>query len=159
MSSEISIENIQNAFSDGCPNGSLLGWDANRFYEPLVKIFNGLSVSNETDFNYSYCNSYDIALSTGTQGEIFIVTIKVSFIIDAYRMQLTEYSKDKKAGRVIEFEGLSDSLYFVDNVRSFFADRGFIEIADEALNNKIEDVQLELADVATVGKCLFDDYE
>jgi len=159
MHSENSIESIQNAFSNGCPNGALLGWDANRFYESLTKLFYEFSISNETDFNYSYCNSYDIAVGNGEQGENFVITVKISFIIDAYRMQLTEYSKDKKSGKVIDFEDLNEGTRFAENVRSFFEDRGFTEVADEELTHIVENVHLELADLATVGKCLFDDYE
>ena len=67
--------------------------------------------------------------------------------------------KTKKSGKVIDFEDLNEGTRFAENVRSFFEDRGFTGVADEELTHIVENVHLELADLATVGKCLFDDYE
>lgn len=56
---EIILE-IQRKFKNACPSGILLEWDRNRFYDLLLPLFVGYKVKNQTDFNYSYCNSFDI---------------------------------------------------------------------------------------------------
>ena len=153
------VENIQRKFSNGCPNGFLLGWDVNRFFKSLLSLFVGFKVINDTDFNYSYCNSYDIELGTGEDGKMFILTLKASFIADTYTIHVTKYSKNKRSGKVIHIEEYREYAGEVVKARSFMEEQGFIEILDDDMELFVENVDLELAERATVGKCLFDDFE
>lgn len=155
----ILIGDIQRKFSNGCPNGFLLEWDANRFFQDLLSLFLGFKVTNDTDFNYSYCNSFDIELGKNNEGKIFVLTLKISFIIDAYTVHITRYSSNQRAGNVISIEGCLEYSGAVEKVRSFMEAQGFIEVQDDDMAHFVENVELELAERATVGKCLFDDFE
>jgi hypothetical protein len=76
---------IQRKFKNSCPSGILLGWDKNRFYDLLLPLFVGYKVKNQTDFNYSYCNSFDIEMhSRRPSGRFCRVTLHIRFIVDTY---------------------------------------------------------------------------
>lgn len=153
------IRDIQRKFSNGCPNGYLLGWDVNRFFKPLLSLFAGFRVINETDFNYSYCNSYDIELGIGEDEKIYFLTLKASFIADIYTVHVTGYSKNKRRGKVVDVMKFPEYEKQIERARSFMNGQGFMEILDEDMELVVESVDLELAEHATLGKCLFDDFE
>lgn len=152
------IEEIQRKYSDSYPNGLLAGWDMNRFFQTLVLIFSGCKLSNQTDFNYSYCNSYDVVLGKSTDGSSFILTIKASYIYDAFSLHVTQYVS-RRGGEVVPLQNCNEFIDKVELARDFFVDKGFREIQPDEMDVEIDGVDLELAEVATVGKCLFDDFE
>lgn len=151
------VADIQKMFFDGCPNGFLLKWDVNRFFQSLVSLFAGFKVINETDFNYSYCNSYEIELAEN--GEIFILTLKASFIADAYTVHLTKYSSNRRRGIVVPYEEYPEYAEEIKKSKAFFKENNFVEVENDEIDSFVENIDLELADRATVGKCLFDDFE
>lgn len=154
------IENIQKEFSDGCPNGSLLEWDLDRFFQPLQLLFSSSEVKNNTDFNYSYCNSLDIDLGKSSDGKkVFVMSLKISFIANVYTVYITEYKSNKRRGKVIHIEECEKYPSAIVKIRSFMKEQGFSEISDNDLGHYVENVDLELSERATVDKCLFDDFE
>ncbi len=153
------IIDIQKKFSNGCPNALLLGWDRNRFFQIFLSLFVGFKVINETDFNYSYCNSYEIELGKNVCDEIFILTLKVSFIVDAYTIHVTKYSSNRRTGVVIPYEECLEYVDEIGKAKTFLEGKEFIEIQDNEMDIFLENIDLELAEKATVGKCLFDDFE
>jgi len=152
------ISDIQNKFSEGCPNGFLLEWDVNRFFHALLSLFDGYKVINDTDFNYSYCNSYDVELGEDENNDVFILTLKASFISDAYTIHITRYSSDRRNGVVIPYENCLEYESEIAKVKGFIENEGFVEVQSNEMDVVVENVELELAGPATVGKCLFDDF-
>lgn len=152
------IREVQVRYSEGCPNGILLRWDIDRFYQDLLKIFSDYKVSNETDFNYSYCNSYDVFLRKDEKSRSWVLTIKASFIYDAFTLHITRY-KSSRGGDVVPLHQCAEFASAITRARSFFSAKGFREINASEMGIEIKGVNLELAKVATVGKCLFDDFE
>lgn len=151
------ISEIQKKFKNSCPSGMVLGWDRNRFYNLLV-LFIGYNVKNQTDYNYSYCNSFDIEMhSRGRSDQFYKVTLKISFIVDAYAVHLTVYSKNKKRGKVIPCERVPEAQLVIEKIKHFMGKNGLQEIDDD-FNIIVPNVELELAEIATIGKCLFDDF-
>ena len=151
------ISEIKEKFRTSCPNGMLLQWDRNRFYSSFSSLFIEYNIKNQTDFNYSYCNSFDIEmLSRGDAGEFYRIALKISFIVDAYTVYLIQYSKNKKKGKVICEKNIEAQLC-IEKIKHFMEKKGFQEINDE-FDIVVPDVKLELAEIATVGKCLFDDF-
>lgn len=153
------IKDIQRSFSSGCPNGMLLGWDPDRFAEPIGAIFESLEVSNNTDFNYSYCNSYEISLSPERKKNCIVITLKISFISNVYLAQAAAYSADRRSGRAVNVAEQLEFFQELEKARLFLASQGFLEVPEEILNMIVEGVELELSPLATIEKCLFDDFE
>ena len=149
---------IQARYSKAYPNGILERWDLNRFYQDLIEIFPDYKITNETDFNYSYCNSFDIRRRQDECKNIYVLTVKVSFIYDAYTMHITAYA-NHRIGHVVPIPEYGKYSYEVERVRRFFNERGYREIQPDEMGIEVRGVALELAGVATVGKCLFDDFE
>lgn len=153
------ILEIQRIFSNSCPNGFLLGWNKNRFFSSLKSICKDLEVINETDFNYSYCNSYDIRQKIDTSENNYNITLKASFILAAYSLYVTKYSNNGKSGEImLEIDSPEIKTTLV-KIKRFIENEGFLEIKSEDMDAIIPDVNLELATVATIEKCLFDDFE
>ena len=153
------LESIKKAFSNGCPNGFLLGWDEKRFFERLSALLSGTKVINNTDFNYSYCNSFEVLLDELEEKEHFVLTVKVSFVADFFCVYLTKYTRNKRNGEVVDVSQSEDFSELFGKVESFFAGEGFRMLNDNEMNNVVDGVDLELAEDATVAKCLFDDFE
>jgi hypothetical protein len=158
MTTDEIISEIQRKFKSSCPSGILLRWDRNRFYDSLVPLLAGYKVKNQTDYNYSYCNTFDIELNTiGSSGQRYKITLKTSFIVDGYAIHLTEYSNNRKQGKVIPVESVHEALFVIEKIKAFIEQRGFQKI-DNEFNTAVPGVDLELAEIATIGKCLFDDF-
>lgn len=152
------VSKIREAFSQGVPNGFLLDWDRERFYSSLVREFKGCRVINDTDFNYSFCNTYELD-GLGSSKEDYVITIKISFVADAYTVYVTKYWDSRRKGKVVPDELVPEIGCSVSDVKIFFKKMGFEEVDGEMMDVEIPDVQLELAETATIGKCLFDDFE
>lgn len=154
------VSEIQRKFRNSCPSGMLLGWDKNRFYDLLLSLFVEYNVQNQTDFNYSYCNSFDIEMRTRRpSGQLCKVTLKISFIVDAYIVYHTALSKGKKRKKVIPCERISEAQLHIEKIKQFMEQKGFQEIMDDEYDIIVPSVELELAEIATIGRCLFDDLE
>lgn len=154
------IKIARRCFANGCPNGALLGWDTERFFQELKSICPNQHVRNLTDFNYSYCNKYEIVPIQLPESErLFEATVSFSFICNAFSFHWTSYSIDKKRGKVVADSCLPLGI---DNPRQqiskFAKESGFYEIEGPWMDLEIEGIELELADTATLGKCLFDDF-
>jgi hypothetical protein len=158
MTGDALISEIQRKFRHSCPSSMVLGWDRNRFYDLLLSLFVGYKVKNQTDFNYSYCNSFDIEMHLKRpSGRFCRVTLQISFIVDAYIVYHTAHSKGKKRGKGIPSERISEAQLHIEKIKQFMEQKGFQEIVDE-FDIIVPDVELELAEIATIGKCLFDDF-
>lgn len=153
------IQTVRTAFQFGPPNGLELNWDSKRFFSDLKKICTDCRVVNNTDFNYSYCNSFNIE-PTEAEGDVrHVLTAKFSFVAPAYSVHVTKYSMDKKSGRVIDEAEHPTMLRLAAFVRQFAAQEGFQEVDGKDHDIVVDGARLELSDVATLGKCLFDDFE
>ena len=152
------ILQVQEAFKNGCPNGIILAWDRDRLFHDLEQVCRGFKVTNYTDFNYSYCNTFDIEPIGDSSDYIYVVTFKVSFVCDAYSVHVTKYSKDRRRGEVVSENECASLVPILAVVRGFAEDRGFCEITGQDHDIVIEGIDLELSDVATLGKCIFDDF-
>lgn len=107
---------------------------------------------------YSYCNSFDIEmLSRKHSGHLCKVTLKISFIVDAYLVYHTAHSKAKKSDKESSSTRFSEAQLHIGKIKQFMEQKGFQEIDDE-FDTIVPDVELELAEIATIGKCLFDDF-
>lgn len=152
------IEEIQRSYSESYPNGLLEGWDTKRFSQILELIFSDCKFSNQTDFNYSNCNSYDVELGESEDDGYLVLTIKISYICDAFSLHVIRYI-NRKCGGVIPLHNCNEYLDKMVATRNVFLGKGFREIKPDEMDIEVEGVELELAEVATVGKCLFDDFE
>jgi len=159
MENDELIDEIKKMYLDGRPNGFLLEWDVNRFFEELVLLFIDHKVSNDTDFNYSFCNSYNIALGNTSDNEKYVLTVKASFIADSYIVHITRYSKSKRNGKVVSIEECQEYASELALVREFMTKKGFVETPRNMIDLHVDGIELELAELATLGKCLYDDYE
>lgn len=136
-----------------------MGWDEDRFMESVKRICRDSKVVNNTDFNYSYCNCFDIESNLNHDEHDFVVTFKTSLVADAYSLHVTRYSKNRRSGKVVQEDECDELLSVVANLREFAHQQGLREISCAEHDIVVAGVSLELSDVATLGKCLFDDFE
>lgn len=153
------VMKVRNVFGESPPNGILLGWDEDRFYASLSMLCRDCRVVNETDFNYSYCNSFQLEPNHSVRDHDYVLTFKTSFVADAFSVHVTRYTKDRKQGKVVGENECPELLPALETVRRFAEESGFQEVDGLAQDIVIEGVSLELGDPATLGKCLFDDFE
>ena len=150
---------VRKIFGESCPNGIILDWDEDRFFPPLTRLCADCRVVNDTDFNYSYCNSFEIEPIADLREHVCVVTFKASFILDVYSLHLTKYSEDRRHGEVVVELEHAELIPIVEKIRRFAEEQGFQEISETDHDVVIDGISLELSDVATLGKCLFDDFE
>ncbi len=153
------VQEVRKQFGESCPNGTLLAWNENRFFPSLTKLCAECKVNNCTDFNYSYCNSFEIEPSVTLKEHVYIVTFKTSFVLDVYSLHVTRYSKDRRHGKVVREQECADLMPIMETIRQFAEREGFQELRSTDHDVIIDGISLELSDVATLGKCLFDDFE
>lgn len=151
MSTEI-INDIFKSFSKGYPNGYSLGWDEDRYIIELRSRFSDWSIENQTSFDYAFCNTV-FFYNNKTLPDIGL-TVKFSFIHPSFIMYFSEYNKKAKFYKPTSFFCNRTA----NQVRNFMNAKGFSEVKVEILNVILPDVDLQLADIATIEKCLFDDY-
>ena len=116
-------------------------------------------VVNNTDFNYSCCNSFDFEPPTKAQEDRYLLTAKFSFVSAAYSIHVTKYSQNKREGCVVAETDNVATFLLSKLIREFAGEQGFQEIDGTMHDLVIDGVFLELSEVATLGKCLFDDFE
>ena len=153
------ISIVKNKFGDGCPNGFLLEWDVNRYHSSIKEICRNCKVTNQTDFNYAYCNTYEIRPETRNTKFIYELTLNISFIVDAFSLHWTKYTTNLKKGGVISSNEIEVEYDPTDGLIKFLEKNEYQEVKSDWFEINIDDVQLELAEKATLGKCLFHDYE
>jgi len=153
------IKLIQELFKDEIPNGLKLGWDRVRYSSTVKNICTNYEIKNCTDFNYSFCNTYEVLVLKGLNSFDYTLTIKISFIIDAYIIYLSRYSKKNMNGGLVDLNKCPKAQRLYENSKHYFTQLGFHEIDDSIVNEQVSGVKLELADNVTIEKCLFDDYE
>lgn len=150
------IKDIYASFCEELPNGILLKWNTNRFYNDFKKIFSDYEVINQTDFNYSYCNSYDIILEKNEKNKT-ILTVKVSYVSKAFALHIIRYF-DRTHGKILYEDSSRQYKTSANLIKNYLIKKGFREISGEEQNIEIKNINLELAELATLGKCLFDDF-
>jgi hypothetical protein len=152
------IRAVQNSFQSGVPNGFVLGWNPDRLFDKFKMFFSEYCVFNCTDFNYSFCNRFEI--EPAYQGDVcYTVTAKFSFIAPVYSVHSTKYWNSKSEGCVVPETEDSTICFLTQAVCEFAKKEGFVEFVSEMNKILVEGVALELSEDATLGKCLFEDYE
>lgn len=149
---------IQVFFSNDKSDGISLSWDRRRFFDNFEKSLAPYEVINNTDFNYSYCNSFDLRVPETIIEGSYIITLKLSFVVNAFVLFVTWYSPDFRRGRVVSVDDLPQLSKLYEKVRHFAVANGFDEVPDSWLEIPIENVQLQLASVPNLDNCLFDDF-
>lgn len=156
---EIWINTVREKFSNGVPNGWLLNWDSERFSKELKELSNEFEFINSTSFDYAFCNSYNLFFPSQASENYEMATIEISFIVDAYQIFWTEYFDYGKRGKVIPATTSKKSKAVEIRIRSFLNEKGFTDCLLDWSEINIQNIQLELSEKATLGKCLFVDYE
>ena len=153
------IEDIRRAFKQGIPNGTILGWDRERFYTDLLSLTRRGTVVNETDFNYARCNTYHFYYPKELSKVNETATLEISFISNVYLMYWGKYLKHSPTERRIREPEFTESKDWGKAVKEFLKQRGFEEFLIEWYNLPIDGIELELSekDEVTIGKCLFDE--
>lgn len=150
---------IRERFHEGPPNGWLLGWDQCRFMSEIVGASAGAIVTNYTSFDYSFCNTYEV--TPGEHHECHdALTVRISFIVDAFALHWTCTPCKESSARVVATPHTPLALRIEAQIRQALETRGFEAVPAPEHDRPVPGVALELAgDRATLGKCLFDDYE
>ncbi|MCB1050039.1 MAG: hypothetical protein H6510_12610 [Acidobacteria bacterium] len=150
------LKKIQSAFAGDYPNGYVLGWDSERFFFDLQKLAKGYELVNDTDFNYSRCN--DFAFCTTDQKEH--CSLKISFILDCFWLSFWQVkNRQGILGHVVERQLMNPDLGRLSmRLKLFLESQSFFEVSKDDLNLVVPGVRLELAEQATIEKCLFEDY-
>ena len=157
---DIWIQKIKEVFHDGVPNGWLLQWDSDRYSNELKDLALDLEFSNGTSFDYAFCNTYYLYHPSQETENYEMATIDISFVVNAYQVFWTQYSNHGKTGKVISSPSSEKSQIIEKKIRLFLEKNGFTECLVEWSEIKIKGIKLELSDEeATLGKCLFIDYE
>lgn len=152
------ISTIALVHEKGRPNGKLLNWNPDRYFDDLKVKCVGCKIENITDFNYSYCNTYQVVPETTSDKYNYVLVLKISYVVNACCIYWVRYSKDFRRGEVISC-GIDVCINPEEILINFMRTEGFHEIESAWMNIPVIGVKLELAEVATLEKCLFDDYE
>ncbi len=153
-------EIVANRFRSGPPNGWLEGWEVNRFHAELLELSGKLTLANHTSFDYAFCNLYEVEVPGSTSDVLWVLTIRISFIVDAFSLHWTRYECDGRQGAV-RTPTISTCRTIEAEVRRFLQNRAFIEPSVADCDSRVTGVELELSDpdMVTLGKCLFQDYD
>lgn len=152
------LKDVQTSFQFGIPNAIKLGWDPNRLFDEFKNRFSAHSVFNCTDFNYSFCNRFEI--EPQYEGPIcYTLTARFSFIAPVYSVHSTKYVASKTRGCVVPETSDRTMSFLTGLIHEFANSKGFSVFTSEMSDIAVEGVALELSEVATLGKCLFEDYE
>jgi hypothetical protein len=152
-------EEVQRRFKSGIPNGWLLGWNPLRFHKELAVLLKEGEFENVTSFDYDFCNTYNFRLAAALR-EYEMLTLQISFIVDAYSLHWARYRDGGRLGEFIRRPESRSSLTLEVDVRAFLEKRGIRECDDECYNTKMVGIRTELGGSDPIlGKCLFADYE
>ena len=53
-------QKVFDAFERGIPNGWILHWDENRFFDQISEIVRPYPLINYTTFDYAFCNRFEM---------------------------------------------------------------------------------------------------
>ncbi|MEL6340959.1 MAG: hypothetical protein AAFQ65_13700 [Myxococcota bacterium] len=152
---------VYDAFKDGAPNGWLIGWDRDRLLNEvrdIARLADGCI--NATSFDYARCNRFELRIGAEDR-QHWVLTVRVSFVIDAYSLHWTEYGPGDKSGRVVDGLDNKRTGTLENETRSILAGRGFAELPATWSALPMTGIALELSDPedVTLGKCVFEDYD
>jgi hypothetical protein len=156
------IRTIQGKRSSQALSQAKPSWDVSRFAESLKKYSKPYSITNYSTFDYSACNNYEVNVPITDSHDKYprlILSVRISFIIDAFCLHWTRYESNQRA-QVLSETPKDDATFVEEKVRSFLISQGFMEVPDEWMDVHIPNVHLELSrdSEVTLSKCLFDDY-
>lgn len=151
------IAEITNQFNPTPPNGFALDWDSDRYFAALKKLCVGCTVLNCTDFNYAYCNTFRITPKSINREYVYDLTLNISFIVNGYSLHWTKSKQGSRAPTPIKEEHIKVKMNPAPVLRQYMDKNSFIEVDGSWFDLPIKGVQLELAEIATLGKCLFHD--
>ena len=148
------IDKVKEAFANGVPPGYLLNWEEDRFFSEISQIVTPMRVVNETDFNYAFCNRYSIY---DTNREYYF-GLWISFIADVYSLSQFKRISNTQVSEVGKSESccLSEKK---DEIKQFLTNKNFIAFPESWDKVVVPGIKLELSDVVTLDRCLFEDYE
>jgi hypothetical protein len=156
------IRDVKDAFKNEHPNGMLLGWDDERFYQELSDLTKKGELVDQTDFNYSFCNTFSYYYYPFDKDKNYeMATLKISFVSNVFDIRWWKYRNRGRSPRIIESPENYVSKEWEQQVKAFFEKKGFVKCLPEWHSLHIEGIDLELSEKGkvTLGKCLFDDYE
>jgi hypothetical protein len=148
------------AFANGIPNGWTLGWDRTRFEKEIVGLAKPWKCFNSTSFDYARCNKYEIEFKERPDS-YYVLTILVSFVVNAYVAFWTHYTEGGRSGVVDRRPKNQTRAAVEDAIISILENRSFKEMPDDIYRAKIEGIPLELSEPGdvTIGKCCFEDFD
>lgn len=153
------IEATRKAFERGVPNGWLLGWDRSRFGEELAVYSRPWPCFNATSFDYARCNRYEIECRGDEGGRFAVLSVLVSFVVDAYVMYWTVHEEGRARVCQAPQEPWVPSG-IVGSMKGFLESSGFQEMSGATYAMPMDNIALELSDPddVTLGKCCFEDF-
>ena len=145
------INKVKTTFAQGIPSGFLLHWDKERFHAEISEIVQPMRIQNETDFNYAFCNRYSIY---DTDSEHYI-GLWISFVTDVYSLSLL------KKNRISNIESAPKPYLHekFEEIQQFLTSKNFSAFPASWDDVIVPDISLALSEVATLNKCLFEDYD
>ncbi len=152
------VETVQTQFSEGPPNGWLLGWDETRCFELIHAAAAPLDTTSLVAFDYGFCNWYETRVEGDAAHHNWTLTVKLSFIVPAYCIYWTQYETSTD-GFLVE-TAPTGYQQTEDKVRAAVERVGFFELPVEWHEVQIHGVELELSETnnVTLDKCLFQDH-
>lgn len=155
------VDAVRKAFSPRPPNGWLLGWDRERYFREFVRASAPARATNHTSFDYAFCNHFEADLRDSGDAEYLTFTVRISFIADVYSIHWTTYGDGGKVGHVVPTPTTEAAVELHKRIDQWLQTTTLAPLPDEWFELQVSGVQLELAGVigATLGKCLFEDYE
>jgi hypothetical protein len=155
------VEAVQKAFSPLPPNGWLLAWNCERYFREFARAAAPARATNHTSFDYAFCNHFEAELRGSGDAEHLTLTVRISFIADVYSIHWTTYRDGGKVGHVVPRPVTDSSVDLQKRIEQWLGTTALARLPDEWFELQLSEVQLELAGVtgATLGKCLFEDYE
>ncbi len=154
-------EVVREAFAPAPPNGWLLGWNRERYFREFAGAAAPARATNHTSFDYAFCTHFDADLQDSGDAEYLTLTVRISFIADVYSIHWTTYGDGGKVGNVVSTPRSEAAVELQTRIEQWLQGAALARLPDEWFELQVSGVQLELAGAtgATLGKCLFEDYE
>jgi len=148
------INKVKITFAQGTPSGILLHWDEKRFLAEISEIVQPMQAQNETDFNYAFCNRYSIDDNSDQE---HYIGLWISCIADVFSLSPIRRINNKTSN--IENSPKPYLHEKLEEIQQFFTNKNFFIFPESWDKIVIPEITLELSKVATLGKCLFEDFE
>lgn len=149
---------VREAFSDGPPNGWLLGWAEDRGFREFAQVVAPHKAANNTSFDYAFCNHFDVRMALD-DAKYAVLTVLTSFVADVFSMHWTLYGPGGRGGQVVNDVPRGRALEAT--VQDWLAGRGFVSLPDRLGDVVLDGLELELSgeENVTLAKCVFQDFE